>query len=86
VHPEYAERRREPHSEEVPARERRERAEFRVPLGSQWAEGWLCFESINQKRRLAPVPSDWSEMSEGELEQLCETATPSRLPPRRLIE
>jgi len=86
VRPEYAERRREAHPEEVPLRERRERAEFRVPLGSQWVDGWLCFESNNEKRRLAPVPDDWYEMPEAELERLCETAVPSRSPPRRLIE
>jgi hypothetical protein len=86
VRPEYAERRRRTPAEDIPAVERRERAEFRVPLGGQWADGWLCFESGAEKRRLAPVPDDWAEMSPDELEKLCESATPTRFPPRRLIE
>ena len=86
VRPEYAERRRKTPPEDVPALERRERAEFRVPLGGQWAGGWLCFESNVEKRRLAPVPDDWSDLPVEELEKLCHEATPSRLPPRRLIE
>ena len=86
VLPEYAERRREVNPDEMPAVERRERSEFRVPLGGQWADGWLCFESNSEKRRLAPVPDDWSEMPPDELERLCDLATPTRFPPRRLIE
>jgi hypothetical protein len=86
VLPEYAERRRGKESDDMPAVERRERAEFRVPLGGQWADGWLCFESNVEKRRLAPVPDEWSEMSVEDLEKLCQTATPTRTPPRRLIE
>ena len=86
VLPEYAERRREATADDLPGVERRGRAEFRVPLGGQWANGWLCFESSSEKRRLAPVPDDWSDLRAEALEKLCDSATPTRLPPRRLIE
>ena len=41
-----------------------------------FANGWLCFESIEEKRRLAPIPAGW-EHSEGLLlDQLRQQATP----------
>ena len=85
VFPEYAERRRGPKPGKTPAIDRRGRSEFRVPLGSEWAEGWLCFKSQAEKRRLAPVPDAWADMADAELERLCQSAKPTR-PPRRLIE
>jgi hypothetical protein len=66
--------------------ERRKRREFRVPLGRRWVNGWLCFETRGEKRRLAPFPDDWAARSDHELEQLCEHATVVKLGPRRLIE
>jgi hypothetical protein len=56
-----------------------------VPLGSEWADGWLCFKSRAEKRRLAPVPDGWTEMADADLERLCQAAKPTRSP-RRLIE
>jgi hypothetical protein len=85
VYPEYAERRRGGKSSETPAVDRRAHTEFRVALGSQWVNGWLCFKSATEKRRLAPVPDAWAELPDAELERLCETAKPTRSP-RRLIE
>ena len=85
VFPEYAERRRAAQPTTAPAVDRRARSEFRVPLGSQWADGWLCFKSNFEKRRLAPVPAAWDEMPDQDLERLCQSATPTRSP-RRLIE
>jgi hypothetical protein len=38
------------------------------------AEGWLCFESEAEKRRLAPIPPGWDSFSAGELLRLCESA------------
>lgn len=40
------------------------------------AAGWLCFESGAQKRRLAPIPSDWLDATPGALTDLCGMATP----------
>jgi hypothetical protein len=44
--------------------------------GTAYAEGWLCFESGEHKRRLAPIPADWHFRDKDLLEQLCSTATP----------
>jgi hypothetical protein len=35
------------------------------------SEGWLCFESATEKRRLAPVPPEWETCDFTVLEQLC---------------
>lgn len=46
-----------------------------------FANGWLCFESEREKRRLAPIPAGWESRDAGALEHLCEQAcrVPSRL-------
>jgi len=44
------------------------------------AHGWLCFESANGKRRLAPPPVLWEEIPEAELTELWEQA--EVVPPR----
>jgi hypothetical protein len=41
-----------------------------------FAQGWLCFESGEHKRRLAPIPPDWHVRDMALLEQLCSMATP----------
>ena len=38
------------------------------------AEGWLAFESSEEKRRLAPIPGGWTEMPAELLGQLCDRA------------
>lgn len=38
--------------------------------GQALAEGWLCFESETEKRRLAPVPEQWEELTSGALAEL----------------
>ena len=44
-----------------------------VPAG--YEQGWLCFEcESGEKRRLAPVPTDWAEALEIELCKWCELA------------
>jgi hypothetical protein len=50
----------------IPDRRRtpeRRRGPFRrsVAVASEYSDGWLCFESEGEKRRLAPVPSGWEE-------------------------
>jgi hypothetical protein len=88
VQPEYAERRRTPAAGTVvlPNEERRTHKGFRVPLGRTWAEGWLVFETAGEKRRLAPFPPDWIQLSDAELDKLRERATVTARPSRRLIE
>lgn len=44
------------------------------------AHGWLCFESVHGKRRLAPPPVLWEELPEAELMALWQQA--EVVPPR----
>jgi hypothetical protein len=41
----------------------RRRGPFRrsVTVASEYSNGWLCFESEGEKKRLAPVPLGWAE-------------------------
>jgi len=41
----------------------RRKSPFRrtVEVASEFSNGWLCFESEGEKRRLAPVPDGWHE-------------------------
>jgi hypothetical protein len=32
-----------------------------IEVASEYSQGWLCFESEGEKRRLAPVPEGWDE-------------------------
>ena len=32
-----------------------------VAVASEFSDGWLCFESQGEKKRLAPVPVGWQE-------------------------
>jgi hypothetical protein len=43
-------------------------------LSQQLASGWLTFQCPTEKRRLAPIPQRWDELSEAELEKLCQSA------------
>jgi hypothetical protein len=86
VQPEYAERRRTTPGAGTPVvPERRARNTFRVPLGKTWAAGWLVFETKGEKRRLAPVPPNWTELTDVELDRLRERAMIASTT-RRLIE
>jgi hypothetical protein len=42
------------------------RWQLKVP----YARGWLCFDSMGQKRRLSPIPAEWFRLSNAQLEQL----------------
>lgn len=43
---------------------------------ARMAEGWLTFESEDEKRRVYPVPPRWTEYPDDELAALCRTAPP----------
>ena len=86
VVPERAERRRHDEMEHVIERRRRSNKEFRVPLGEQWIDGWLAFETKGEKRRLAPIPDDWERATDEQLFRMLERAEHIRRPPRRLAE
>lgn len=40
----------------------------RSVLRGTYAHGWLCFDSGREKRRLSPIPDDWTGCSDGRLE------------------
>lgn len=59
----------------------RRRGNFSLTPGLE--TGWLCFESATEKRRLAPMPSDWEDCAEGVLEVYLAAARPIK---RRVID
>jgi len=40
----------------------------------EFADGWLCFESKWEKRRVTPVPVGWDQFSDARLGELCSSA------------
>jgi hypothetical protein len=50
------------------------RAMARLPEPFQ--QGWLCFESATEKRRLGPIPEEWQSVSEDELLRFRDAAQP----------
>ena len=40
----------------------------RSVLRGTYAHGWLCFDSAREKRRLSPIPYDWTTCSEEKLD------------------
>jgi hypothetical protein len=67
--------------DEEDAPERRD-ADRRLTVGRAsgiaGAEGWLCFERGEQRRRLSPIPRDWFRASDAELEEYRLAARPVR--------
>ena len=45
-------------------------------LARQAPEGWLCFERGIDRRRLTPIPSDWEQCTDEQLEAYCSEAKP----------
>jgi len=39
-----------------------------------YGDGWLCFESNTERRRLAKYPTDWENLSDNGLVQLLKSA------------
>lgn len=46
----------------------------RITLSAGYGAGWLTFESLDEKRRLIPIPSGWEDISQAELRALCDKA------------
>jgi hypothetical protein len=75
VLPESLERRIAEDSHFAPQVERRTKRESRVKVSNPlMAGGWLAFENRTERRRLAPIPEDWSEMDETGLRSLLANA------------
>jgi hypothetical protein len=43
-------------------------------LPDSFRDGWLSFEAVDEKRRVAPIPAGWEELSIDELQLLCHRA------------
>jgi hypothetical protein len=56
--------------------EPRRSAVRRALRGGSYAHGWLCFEHKREKRRLAPIPGDWTVCSDERLEEYMRAARP----------
>ena len=63
----FADRRRTP---------RRVAQSRRALLRGSFAHGWLCFESRREKRRLSPIPTDWTTCEDDLLEAYLQEGVP----------
>ena len=54
--------------------DRRTTSQRRITLSEGYGGGWLTFESLDEKRRLIPIPSHWEDLSQPDLRALCERA------------
>ena len=70
-----AERRVSPTPDYYPER-RVIRDRRRTHAGPGLERGWVCFQSPEEKRRLAPPPTDWDRAAEDALEALLSAAEP----------
>jgi hypothetical protein len=62
-----------------------QRNDVRVVVSEQLKNGWLAFQSKNERRRLAPVPSGWDSFDDERIVALLtEAEVVGR--PKRLIE
>jgi hypothetical protein len=66
--------------------QRRQRGGIRIALPPRLVHGWIAFECGDERRRVAPIPTGWDQLSESALVELWSGA--EHLPPRRkrLIE
>ena len=46
----------------------------RITLSEGYGRGWLTFESLEEKRRLVPIPGGWEEASNSALRTMCDQA------------
>src|ERR1700716_275811 len=46
----------------------------RSAVASEFSSGGLCFASIGEKRRLAPVPVNWMSANDGQVAEWCRIA------------
>jgi hypothetical protein len=61
-------------SERRSGTDRRTTSQRRITLSEGYGGGWLTFESLQEKRRLIPIPAKWVDLSLSELRALCEQA------------
>ena len=56
-------------------------ASTRAGVAADYTRGWLTFQCEEEKRRLAPVPAQWFELTEVQLAALLARADPVRRAP-----
>jgi hypothetical protein len=54
--------------------ERRRQRTPRAVIDATYTGGWLCFEDGAERRRHAPIPSDWTSWDDTRLEACCRSA------------
>lgn len=54
--------------------DRRTTSQRRITLVDGYGAGWLTFESLQERRRVIPIPFHWEELSQDGLRSLCENA------------
>jgi hypothetical protein len=68
-----------------PEAERRRVKEARIVVPDRLQKGWLAFQCGWERRRVAPIPDDWDDMTVSELVDLLHQAD-TRSRGRRLVE
>ena len=61
----------------LPSRESDPGSRALAYLPSEMAEGWLCFEAGDQKRRLTPLPAGWEEADDAMIAALLRASSPA---------
>ena len=56
-----------------------------IQLRSEYAEGWLAFQSNLGRKRLVPIPTGWEQLGDDTLCRLCSEAQEQQ-PRKRLLE
>jgi hypothetical protein len=54
--------------------DRRSNIGTRGAVASEFTTGWLCFASDGEKRRLAPVPTNWMSANDSQVAEWCRIA------------
>lgn len=60
----------------VPSRENEFGVRSPGYLPAEMADGWLCFEAADEKRRLSPFPTGWEDRDDDAIHALCRSALP----------
>jgi hypothetical protein len=86
VHPTSVDKRNPDAPAEAPITgERRRTRSARMHVAPEMRTGWLAMKSATERRRVAPIPDGWAELTDAQLLALVASAAPAS-PPRRLIE
>lgn len=76
VYPGWADRRQGMERRELSrahGADRRAQLGQRIGVRAELASGWLCFRGAGEKRRLAPIPTDWDGLDDAQLALMVST-------------